>query len=337
MKGSLKHIVYVILSVSLICNSVFAISQSQLETKINETAAYMCKVVKAPEVGSIGGEWVILGLARSGYKVPKNYYENYYKKVENYVKACKGKLHERKYTEYSRVIIALTALDKDPRNVGGYNLLTPLGDYEKTIWQGLNGPIWALIALDSGDYEMPYNKAAKVKATRQMYVDKILKSQLKDGGFSLTGEGSAEVDITAMALTALARYQDQKQVKLAVQKALNCLSKLQDNQGGYTSYGVKNSESVVQVIVALSELGVSLQDKRFIKNGKTLVDDLMSFYMTKGGFKHGISDKEINQMATEQGFYGLVAISRVNLKQSTLYRMKEVIQKVAMLQNTLSA
>ncbi|WP_054741184.1 prenyltransferase/squalene oxidase repeat-containing protein [Cellulosilyticum ruminicola] len=336
MQRILKHIGYVILSFCIICSSAFAMTQSQLESKIGETAAYMCKVVKEPTVGSIGGEWAVLGLARSGYKVPKDYYQNYYKQVESYVKACKGNLHARKYTEYSRVIVALTALGKNPKNVGGYNLLTALGDYEKTIWQGLNGPIWALIALDSGDYEMPQNKQAKVQATRQMYVDKILKSQLSDGGFSLTGEGSAEVDITAMALTALAKYQDQKEVKLATQKALNCLSKLQNNEGGYTSYGVKNSESVVQVIVALTELNISLIDKRFVKNGKTLVDNLMTFYMPKGGFKHGVSDKQVNQMATEQGFYGLVAISRFNQKQNSLYRMKEANQKVAMLLSKLS-
>lgn len=337
MKGPLKHIAYFVLSLCLICSSVFGLSQNQLERKINETAAYMCNTVKTPQVGSIGGEWVILGLARSGYKVPKDYYKNYYAQVESYVKACKGKLHERKYTEYSRVIIALTALGKDPKNVGGYNLLTPLGDYEKTIWQGLNGPIWALIALDSGDYDMPKNNQAKVKATRQMYVDKILKSQLADGGFSLTGEGSAEVDITAMALTALARYQDQKKVKVAIDKALTCLSKLQNNEGGYVSYQVKNSESVVQVIVALTELGVSLDDKRFVKNGKTLVDNLMSFYMPKGGFKHGIKDQVINQMATEQGFYGLVAISRANLKQGSLYHMKAEKQKVVEIEKRLCA
>ena len=88
-------------------------------------------------------------------RVPANYYDDYYARVEKYVKNCAGVLHERKYTEYSRVILALTAIGRDPSNVAGYNLLTPLGDFEKTIWQGLNGPIWALIALDSGSYDIP--------------------------------------------------------------------------------------------------------------------------------------------------------------------------------------
>ncbi len=81
----------------------------------------------------------------------------------------------KKYTEYSRVIIALTSIGKDPKNVGGYNLLLPLGDFEKTTWQGINGAIWALIALDCGQYDMPYNADAQIHATREMYVEKDYK------------------------------------------------------------------------------------------------------------------------------------------------------------------
>ena len=48
---------------------------------IQGSAAYMVSAVKAPEVGSIGGEWAVIGLARSGYSVPANYYEDYYARV----------------------------------------------------------------------------------------------------------------------------------------------------------------------------------------------------------------------------------------------------------------
>ena len=140
-------------------------------------------------------------------------------------------LHERKYTEYSRVILALTAIGRDPAKVAGYNLLTPLGDFEKTIWQGLNGPIWAFIALDSGSYEIPKNPAAKTQATRQLYINEILKNQLKDGGWSLTGTGNSDLDMTAMALQALAKYQDQKSVKSATDKAADLAFQSPGQQG----------------------------------------------------------------------------------------------------------
>ena len=139
----------------LLTLTVPALAASSVQNEVQGSAAYMVSAVKAPEVGSIGGEWAVIGLARSGYPVPANYFDDYYARVEKYVKDCAGVLHERKYTEYSRVILALTAIGRDPANVAGYNLLTPLGDFEKTIWQGLNGPIWALIALDSGSYDIP--------------------------------------------------------------------------------------------------------------------------------------------------------------------------------------
>ena len=126
----------------LLTLTVPALAASSVQSEVQSSAAFMLSSVKSPEVGSIGGEWAIIGLARSGYSVPANYYEDYYARVEKYVKNCSGVLHERKYTEYSRVILALTAIGRDPSKVAGYNLLTPLGDFEKTIWQGLNGPIW---------------------------------------------------------------------------------------------------------------------------------------------------------------------------------------------------
>lgn len=309
----------------LLTLTVPALAASGVQNEVQGSAAYMVSAVKSPEVGSIGGEWAIIGLARSGYTVPTNYYEDYYARVEKYVKNCSGVLHERKYTEYSRVILALTAIGRDPSKVAGYNLLMPLGDFEKTIWQGLNGPIWALIALDSGNYEIPKNPAAKTQATRQLYIDEILNSQMKDGGWSLTGTGESDVDITAMALQALAKYQDQKAVKTATDSALTWLSKNQDSKGGYASWSTTNVESVAQVIVALCELGMNLNDSRFVKNGHTLTENLLSFRQSNGGFYHVLDGSDgNNQMSAEQGFYALVAIDRAENGKNSLYRMGDV-------------
>lgn len=314
----------------LLTLTVPAFAASSVQSEMNKSAAYMVSAVKAPEIGSIGGEWAVLGLARSGYSVPANYYDDYYARVEKYVKNCSGVLHERKYTEYSRVILALTAIGRDPSNVAGYNLLTPLGDFEKTIWQGLNGPIWALIALDSGNYDIPKNPAAKTQATRQLYIDEILNNQMKDGGWSLTGTGDSDVDISAMALQALAKYQDQKAVKTATDKALTYLSKVQDSKGGFASWGTTNVESVAQVIVALCELGMDLNDSRFVKNGHTLTENLLSFRQANGGFYHVLDGSDgNNQMSAEQGFYALVAIDRAENSKNSLYRMGDVTKNTA--------
>ena len=126
----IKRIAWILTLAILLTLTVPALAASSVQNEVQGSAAYMVSAVKAPEVGSIGGEWAIIGLARSGYSVPADYYDEYYTRVEKYVKNCSGVLHERKYTEYSRVILALTAFGRDPSKVAGYNLLTPLGDFE---------------------------------------------------------------------------------------------------------------------------------------------------------------------------------------------------------------
>lgn len=321
-----------VLLLSMGLSAFAAVTDDALKSAVAGSAEYMLSTVKDPQVGSIGGEWAVLGLARSGYDVPQEYWDSYYATVEEYVEVCKGVLHEKKYTEYSRLIVALTSIGADPQNVAGYNLLTALGDFDKTIWQGINGPIWALIALDSGNYDMPVNTAAETQATRQMYVDEILSRQLDNGGWNLTakgGSGSADPDITGMALQALAKYQDQETVKTATENALNCLSEMQDSDGGFASWGATNSESVVQVIVALCELDIDLNDSRFVKNGNTLLDNLMSYRKQDGSFLHTAVGNGSNQMASEQGLYGLVAAQRAIEGKSSLYRMTDVTISVS--------
>lgn len=330
-KRGLSLLLTLILVMGL-CVPAMAISESDLTSAVTKSASYMLDAVKQPQVGSIGGEWTVIGLARSGHDVPQKYWDNYYAAVEDYVEDCSGVLHKKKYTEYSRVVVALTAIGADPADVAGYDLLKPLGDFDKTIWQGINGPIWALIALDSGSYEMPVNAEAKTQATRQMYIDEILSRQLNDGGWNLSdkgGNGQSDPDVTGMALQALAKYQAQSAVKAATDKALTCLSKMQDSDGGYASWETSNSESVVQVIVALCELGIDLNDSRFTKNGITLLDNLFSYRNADGSFSHTANGSGNDQMSSEQGFYGIVAVMRAMQGKNSLYRMSDCSIRVS--------
>ncbi|MDR2089867.1 MAG: S-layer homology domain-containing protein [Clostridiales Family XIII bacterium] len=309
--------------------TAFAASADELDKAVADTAVYMLETVKAPEVGSVGGEWAVLGLARSGAAVPDAYFENYRKSVEAYVEDCDGVLHEKKYTEYSRVILGLTAAGHDPRNVAGHDLTAALGDFERTVWQGINGPIWALLALDSRDWPIPKNAEAKTQATRELYIEEILRRQAPDGGWNLTAGADGEVragekgdpDITGMALQALAKYQDRREVKEATERALIFLSELQDEKGGYEGWGDVNSESVVQVLVALCELGIPVSDPRFVKNGNSLVDNILGFRNADGGFRHTTGGAGNSLMSTEQAFYGLVAAQRAAAGKNSLYRM----------------
>ena len=318
-----RNFIVIISALFLLSTLCFAKGSENINKVIGETAGFVYGTVKEPTVASIGGEWAIIGLSRSGVEVPDEYYADYYKRVEEYAKEKKGVLHTKKYTEYSRVILSLSSIGKDPRNVAGYNLLYPLGDYEKTIWQGINGPVFALIALDSKNYDIPKNQTAKTQATRELYVNYILEKQLSDGGWALTGTVS-DPDVTAMVLQALSKYQSDSKVKTATNKALICLSNMQNNTGGFSTFGHETSESSVQVLVALCSLGISPEDSRFVKNGNSVLDSVLSYSLNGGAFRHTKSGSE-NLMATEQVLYGLVAYKRFSEGKNSLYSMSDAI------------
>ena len=305
------------------------VGQSGQSTDSNEsnpilalTANALLQLNPQPIPGDGGGDWLMFGLARWGEEGAKSWFDGYYSQIEEMVKNCEGVLHNRKYTEYSRTILVLTAMGKDPSNVAGYNLLEPLADFEQTVFQGPNGAAFALLALDSGSYEIPTNKYGTTQATRQMYVDHLLEKEVEGGGWSLAG-GAAEADMTAMVLQALAKYKEDEAVAAAINRGLTVLSGMQSEDGGYIAYEVESSESISQVIVALCELGIELDDARFVKNGKTLEDRLMDFQTEGGAFRHTL-DGDMNAMATEQAFYALVALKRAEDGRTTLYDMSDV-------------
>ena len=291
--------------------------QSKRLQEIYKTTGDFMATLGTPGVGSTGGEWMTIGLARSGRTVPAGYYNA----VVEYVKAnadANERLHRAKVTDNARVILALTAIGKDVTNVGGHNLLKGLDNMAYVQKQGINGPIFTLIALDSHNYPTMGD------VTREKLIQVILDAQLPNGGWNLSGE-SADTDMTAMAIQALAPYyKTNETVKATVDKALEALSALQRGDGGFGSWGTVNSESCAQVIVALTALGIDpATDSRFVKNGSTVLGALAGFYVDGGGFKH-TADGERNGMATEQGYYALAAYYRFVNAQNRLYDMSDV-------------
>lgn len=289
---------------------------ANLDTIYKTTGDFMA-TLGTPTVNSTGGEWMVIGLARSGRTVPAGYYDN----VVEYVKAkadANERLHPTKVTDNARVILALTAIGKDVTNVGGHNLLKGLDSMDYVQAQDINGPIFTLIALDSHNYPTMGD------VTREKLIQVILDAQLNDGGWDLSAD-KADPDMTAMAIQALAPYyKTNETVKAAVDKALEALSALQRTDGGFDSWGTVNSESCAQVIVALTALGIDpTADSRFVKNGHTVLDALAGFYVTGGGFRH-TAGGERNDMATEQGYYALAAYYRFANTQTRLYDMSDV-------------
>lgn len=300
--------------------------QSQdVGTVLNDTMAQLAATVTAPVFGTTAGEWTVLSLARGGYYAQDNtYFTDYYGRIVETVNTTaasvnmNGALHKVKSTENSRLILTLSAIGKDATSVGDWNLITPFENFNWIKKQGINGPIFALIALDTHNYQTTDT------TIRQQCVDFILSKQLDDGGWALSGNTS-DPDITAMALQALVNYRNQAAIAIAAEEAFAWLSSTQNEKGGYTSWGTENSESIAQVIVACTAWGINPDtDTRFVKINGSAVDAILTFYDSSAkGFKHTAAGS-VDAMATDQACYALVAYDRFRDGRNSLYDMSDV-------------
>jgi len=301
-----------------------------VSAKINTVMSSMATNVPAPAFGTSAGEWTVLTLARGEHFEQGNaYFEDYYNRIVETVKTTaasvnlNGALHKAKSTENSRLILALSSIGKDARNVGGVNLVKAYED-NGIKWikkQGINGPIFALIALNTAGYEID-------EAVVNDCLDFILSNQLSDGGWSLAGT-KGDPDITSMTLQALAFYKDRDGVTAAAEKGITCLQGLQADNGHFSYGGDPNVESTSQVVVALTAWGINPDtDERFIKGGKSPIDIILSFYTESAahgaGFKH-VQSGEWDNMATDQATYALVSYDRFLKGKTSLYDMKDAI------------
>lgn len=329
-----------------------------IDTAIEKTAEYLI-ANSSFSVGSVGGDWTVFGLARAGLldDEHKSQYANNVKKAldEN----GSEMLSSSKSTENSRVVLALTAAGFDATDFCGYDLTAPLYDYDYVIKQGVNGAVFALLALESAGY-------ASGDEICQKYIDYIFSQQIALGGFSYDGE-TIDVDLTAMVVSAFAKHLDLGNVMLTAVFSLAQLQMLQNENGGFEAYGSECSESTAQVIVAMCEIyggnyaadgddtdedidfdddfadDVNFDEVEYLSGAENdadtaddddydagsdkftienMLDALMKFYNADGGFGHDSTD--VNMLSTEQCFYALVACKRALEGDNVLYDMSDV-------------
>ena len=283
--------------------------------------------LKNPTTGSVGGEWLMLGLARADHVISSSSKDAYLSSVRSYINENynSGKLSKDKSTENSRIILALTALGEDPQTfVTGKNLLEGYSDFDWTVQQGVTGPIFALLAIDSQKYTVP-----DYATIRNDLIEEILKAQENNGGWSADGK-TVDVDMTAMAIQALAPYYKKNNTDVVepVNAALGYLVSQQNEATGAfpNAKSELSAESTAQVIVALTSLGKNpATEKRFQAGDKKLspIDGLMRFYQENGKFSHKL-DADANDMATEQSYYALVSYYRLKNDKTSLYDMTDL-------------
>lgn len=198
-----------------------------------------------------------------------------------------------KPTDLQRAAIALSASGECPRGVidaAAYRC----EDFDR---QGFNAWIWALIAANCSG--LPPDENALY--TKEDIAAEIISRQLPDGGFTLRGE-SADTDITAAAIYALAPLCTDEEVNAAVTRAVTRLAELQLADGGFASMGTENCESTAQAVIAFTAAGVS--DERLSR----AVSALLTYRQSDGGFAHTAGGKT-NALATAQATQALTALA----------------------------
>ncbi|EJQ45951.1 LPXTG-domain-containing protein cell wall anchor domain [Bacillus cereus BAG5X1-1] len=282
------------------------IPAAQLNEAISKTSEKMLQ-------DGIGSDWIAIGLARSGVNVPLETKINYVKPVAEKVKK---RLNRFSATDLARTIIMMNAMNVDPTKVEGQNLVQNLFESDKV--NSVTGYAFTLLALDTKKYEVP----AEAKWNRAALVQALLQAQHTDGGWtydsSSSKESASNVDVTSMVLAALAPYQEQQDVKPAIQKAVDYLYKQQLGNGGFAADGQENSNSTAQAIIGLS-LVKDVDHNRLNK----AVQNLMSYQLPNGEFKWLPSDQNGSGMATEQAFLALLQFKEL---EKSIYDWSNVVE-----------
>lgn len=275
-----------------------------------------------------GNEWAVMTVARAGMLTGEQE-TAYYKSLEAAVEELgSGTLDTLYPTTNAKVVLALSAMGKNPSDVAGYNLLEPLADKNYIAEQGVNAAIYALLAFDANQYEIPTAPAGAEQVTREDLVQMILEAECSEGGWAWSDE-QADPDLSSNALQALAPYyQTDGAVKEAVDRGLTVLSNMQNPDGSVSSWGTENACSTAQVLTALTCLGIDpVTDTRFIKNGYSIMDALGSFYLTGSGFRFDFSTTDVDlPFSTVQASYALVSYERFRRGQNSLYNMSDAFQ-----------
>ena len=289
---------------------------------VKDDIAHGVKYLQAQSMEKYGDEWNIFTVLRAGGSISQEKLDAYYESASNQLKKATSSRKFR-YTDAARVAITLAAMGKDLTDVDGVNLMKMIYNDElktKMSKDTSNCPIWGLIALDCQNTKIPSDAVW----TREKLIDLILSYQTAEGGFGLSDNKTSSIDMTGMALQALAPYKEQENVKPAFDKALKHFKENMTPNAGFTDAGKENSCTVAQVLTALTAADIDPLDKEngFTVGKKNIVSNLHT-YKGEQGFLWQTGLKP-DVMATQQVTYAMEAYRRFAENENRLYDCTDV-------------
>jgi hypothetical protein len=256
-------------------------------------------------------DWEAVVLGINGVKIKTPWFgTSYFKETEKMIKERDGEL--RLVTDYVRIALAYRSHGKDPANIAGYNFTEKIINFENIDKQGLNAYTWALIALNGQGPDV----------TRPL-IENMLEYRTVDNGFSFKRnpdeKGKADMDLTAMAVTALAPYAGKietvsaegsetssvtvplndaafvETVRTVIDEAVACIKNSRDK--------IDTCETAAQVIIALCSAG--------IEPDAELLEIFDSYLLSDGFYTHTLELNKADEIATRQAALALTALKEL--------------------------
>lgn len=264
-----------------------------------------------------GAEWVMLGRLRAldgaqGWKTKDADIQTYVATVMTAIQS--GKLsRETVPTTIERVILTLTALGLDATDFCGQDLTAWL--YENQNWNNYvsSDLIWGLIALDSGKY-------TAADGYREALIQHLTEYQKQDTGafFYSHGYNADDVDMTAMAMIALAPYKDSNATaKKMYDAGWKYIESNRDDQGNYGGKSYAPCCTNAYVVIAKCAAG------------QTGMEDTVSWMLKNCLGEKGFNlNGEYNGMSTYQGMMAMAAYQRAKASKADLFDMSDVSKQV---------
>lgn len=264
-----------------------------------------------------GAEWVMLGRIRAldgaqGWKTKDADIQTYAASVMTAIQS--GKLsRETVPTTIERVILTLTALGLDATDFCGQDLTAWL--YENQNWNNYvsSDLIWGLIALDSGKY-------TAADGYREALIQHLTEYQKQDTGafFYSHGYNADDVDMTAMAMIALAPYKDSNATaKKMYDAGWKYIESNRDDQGNYGGKSYDPCCTNAYVVIAKCAAG------------QTGMEDTVSWMLKNCLGEKGFNlNGEYNGMSTYQGMMAMAAYQRAKASKADLFDMSDVSKQV---------
>lgn len=219
-------------------------------------------------------------------------------------------------TNIDRKIMTLTARGFDCSNLAKYNDGKPFIDAKGNeidnlaqvlyTYKGsytINGPIFALIALDMGNYTIP----ADAYWTRDKLLETILNHVYLSDGFGL--------DMVTMLMQSIGPYMNDPvygtRVKAKLEEGLKIVLESFGDKNAYKNpYGVQwggvyTSEGSAQIVCAMSAMGVDCHTDPRMSNseGQSALTALLDYADYQSGYFAHTNTTPKNALATYEGCY----------------------------------